>query len=951
MKRYILSLLCLLTGISSAVAEPIGRSRAEALAKEFINKRCSMSASLKCMPARKGAKAQVSNTEKLYVFNIDDNGGFVVVAGDDKVIPVLGYAETGTFDPENIPDNMAAWLRMNEAYVDMCAQNGTPQQDKAPRQGSVVVAPLLGEINWGQDYPFNSQCPTYTSGSTTKNYYVGCVATAATQIMKFYNYPQRGTGSKSYTWNNTELSADFGSTVYDWNNMLPFYPETGATTSQTSAAATLAAHFDIAVEMDYEVEGSGALSMLVPGALRDYFGYDGATVMHKRNYYSSSEWIEMIKGELDAGRPVYYGASSDRGAGGHAFVCDGYDSENYVHINWGWYGRSNGYFLVNHLNPSDLGEGGGSGGYNLDQEIITGIQPATGTDNGFCRPLYSSSVYCSNFGTDFMLMTNLSNYDTKPFDGEIAAALTKGGEVVKILYAVSQHMDGYAKNRGTSSIPLFTMKQIPANVGTEIADGEYEVRLVFRESATDAWQTIRHENSGRGTVKATVTNGIVVTDDDNKTHPDVSLLTPLKADGDVYAQGSALFRLKLRNNSSNFDLKKITTMFIPSDGAEQKWSYDNSVNVYNGSTENIELLISLSQDMPEGEYRLMMFENGHEDNPFKLMDGDDGIITVLPPSAVPVMRMTQDAIWRNATDTDIRQGDNVTIAVNARNYAAAGNVGIVTYLTDVNNPENSYLFQQKNLEVSQGEAVTGTFYRKLPVDPGTYRVDVKYITEDGNTTNDAMAEACTETMTVGGNTTDIMVNAVSLSFPDIIYKGENATGSLTLQAPQKFSGTVYVRARQHTLTNGEIIYMGSQTINAGETKTINFTYRKPAVDAGEYVILVEAKQGGKEGTVGDYRNCYKLFTVKERPTGITDITGNNGNDGNISVTYGNGMLHICNGDGYNINKVEVFGANGMCVLSASNISGYDIPADALGHGMYIAHIYTGKGTFNSKFVK
>lgn len=205
------------------------------------------------MPARKGAKAQVSNTEKLYVFNIEDNGGFVVVAGDDKAIPVLGYAETGTFDPENIPDNMAAWLRMNEAYVDMCAKNGMPQQDKAPRQGTVVVAPLLGEINWGQDYPFNSQCPTYTSGSTTKHYYVGCVATAATQIMKFYNYPQRGTGSKSYTWNNTELSADFGNTVYDWDNMLPFYPETGVTPSQTSAAATLAAHFGIAVEMDYEV--------------------------------------------------------------------------------------------------------------------------------------------------------------------------------------------------------------------------------------------------------------------------------------------------------------------------------------------------------------------------------------------------------------------------------------------------------------------------------------------------------------------------------------------------------------------------------------------------------------------------------------------------------------------------------------------------------------------------
>ena len=136
-------------------------------------------------------------------------------------------------------------------------------------------------------------------------------------------------------------------------------------------------------------------------------------------------------------------------------MCDGYDSEGYVHINWGWYGRSNGYFLVNHLNPSELGVGGGTGGYNRDQEIITGIQPATGTNNGFCRPLYSSSVYCSYFGTDFMLMTNLSNYDTKPFDGEVGVALTKGGTTVKMLHVESLHMDGYGKNRGSSCL-LYT---------------------------------------------------------------------------------------------------------------------------------------------------------------------------------------------------------------------------------------------------------------------------------------------------------------------------------------------------------------------------------------------------------------------------------------------------------------------------------------------------------------
>ena len=951
MKRYTLSFLCLLTGVISAMAGPIGRSKAEALAKDFINKRCSTAASLKCMPARKGAKAQATDSEKLYVFNVGTDEGFVVVAGDDNAIPVLGYAVTGTFNPEDIPENMAQWLHLNELYVDRCAQGGTDSPAHAPQQGTVVVAPLLGEINWGQDYPFNEQCPTYTSGSTTNHYYVGCVATAATQIMKYYNYPQRGTGSKSYTWNGTEMSADFGNTVYDWNNMMPFYPETGATAAQIDAAATLASHFGIAVEMDYETAGSGALSQLVPGALRDFFGYDGATVMRKRNYYSSIEWLDIIKGELDAGRPVYYGASSDSGAGGHAFVCDGYDSEGYVHINWGWYGRSNGFFLINHLNPSDFGEGGGTGGYNLDQEIITGIQPETGVDNGFCRPLYSSSVYCSNFGTDFMLMTNLTNYDTAPFDGDIAAALMKGGEVVKALYTVRQHMDGYGVKGGSASLPLFTMREVPTNVGTTVADGDYYIRLVFRESETAAWQAIRSENSGKGTVKATVTNGVVVVNEDNRSRPDVSLLTPLKADGNVYAEGSALFRLKLRNNSSNFDLKKITTMFVSVADTEQKWSYDNNVNIYNGSTEDVELLVNLSQDMPEGEYRVMLFENGHEDCPFKLMDGDDGIITVLPPSAVPVMRMTQDAIWRNATDTEIRQGDNVTIGVNARNYAADGKVGIATYLTDVDNPANSYLFQKKDFDVTRGEAVTATFYRKLPVDPGTYRVDVRYVTADGNTSADAVAEACTETMTVGENTTDVMVNAVSFSFPDIVYKGENTTGSLTLQAPQRFSGTVYIRARQHSLTNGEIIYMGSQTIEAGASKTIDFTYRKPGVEPGEYVVLVEAKQGGKDGTVGNYRNCYKLFTVAERATGIDDIDAGNAGSNNVSAVYSNGTLNIVNGEGYYINKVEIFGGNGQCLLTTGNVSNGCLPLNGLARGVYIARIYTDKGTFNSKFIR
>jgi len=934
----------------SASAGPVSRSRAEALAKEFKNKRCRTSASLKCLPARKGAQTAVTDSEKLYVFNIGNNEGFVVVAGDDNAVPILGYADTGSFCPDNVPANMAEWLRLNELYVESCAAGGGVAAAETPRQGDVAVAPLLGEINWGQDYPFNGLCPAYTSGGAEKHYYTGCVATAATQIMKYYNYPQRGTGSKSYTFGGQELTADFGNTVYDWNNMLPFYPESGVTAAQENAAATLAAHFGIAVEMEYAQAGSGAVTMLVPTALREYFGYDRATVMRKRDYYSSSEWLEIIKSELDAGRPVYYGATSDDRTGGHAFVCDGYDTGGYVHINWGWYGMSNGFFLVNHLNPGQLGEGGGTGGYNTDQEIITGIQPEKGTETVFCRPMYSSTrLSCTDYGTDLTLITIISNYDTLPFDGEIAAALTSGGNVVRILKQEKMHVDGFADKK--SGMNFFTMRDVPTAVGTGVSDGKYELRMVFRESADGPWQILRHPHGYAGSVAAEVTGGTLKTGGENTPHPDATILTPLRPDGDVYANGSALFDIRIRNNSKDFNLGNIVVQFRSVDSPEKTWNYENSARVYNESTEDVSLLVNLAGDMPAGEYAITLFENGYEEYPFATSgDGGQPAVTVLPASAVPVMRMTQGAVWRNATDTEIRQGDMVTIALGARNYGAPGKVGIATWLTDVDNPDNSYLFQQQNVTVKQGETVTATFYRKLPVDPGTYRVTVKYVTGDGQSVSDTSPAGSTATLEVGANTADVMLEAVALDFPDIVYTGENVAGSITVRAPQRFSGTLYLRARQHTITNGEIIYMGTQTIEAGEVKTVNFTYRKPAVAPGEYVMLVEAKQGGKEGTVGDYRNCYKLFSVADRSTGIDNVGAGDINGAVVPVTWRDGMLYIGKRGEYIINKVEIFNANGLCAVSAGAPAEGAVQTGSMAKGMYIARITTDRGTYTGKFV-
>ena len=387
MKRYnLLWVLCLFSFLYVG-AKPITKSAAENIARGFMSKRCSKSASLTCLPRKSAVKGGTSDVAPYYIFNVGKNEGFVIVSGDDNAEPVLGYSDKGELDPNNIPSNMAEWLRLNELYVENCAKKDSSAKPAYANtgNGTVVVEPLLGDILWGQDFPFNEMCPTYYSDGQTKHYYVGCVATAATQIMRYYRYPQQGTGSKSYVFNGQTLSADFGNTTYDWDNMLAFYPSEGVSQEQIDAAATLAYQFGVSVEMEYAENGSGALSMLVPHALKTYFGYDNGVTMRRRNFYSGTEWLDIIKNELDHNRPVYYGATSDNGLGGHAFVCDGYDSEGYVHINWGWYGMSNGYFLVNHLNPDDLGEGGGTGGYNTDQEIITGIQPSTGGATTFAR--------------------------------------------------------------------------------------------------------------------------------------------------------------------------------------------------------------------------------------------------------------------------------------------------------------------------------------------------------------------------------------------------------------------------------------------------------------------------------------------------------------------------------------------------------------------------------------
>lgn len=387
-----------------------------------------------------GQKKSVSIESSFYVFDLGDPEGFIIVSGDDRVTPILGYSFENDFDPDGIPDNMRKWMEgyrkqimytrthPGEASGDALKQwetllsGGTAREAKSTH----IVEPLLTSV-WNQSPYFNDLCPfDATEGERTVT---GCSATAMAQIMYYWNYPARGTGFHSYrhvTYGT--LSANFGGTQYKWEDMTDDVQESN------NAVARLMYHCAVSIETDFGVAsegGSGAYVIsdqsarkhCVEYALKTYFKYDPSLHGIIRSDYSDSEWLTMLKGELDEGRPIEY-AGFGLG-GGHAFVCDGYDANDFFHFNWGWGGLYNGYFLVNALNPGETGIGGGSGSYNSSQHALIGIRPRE-ESIGYDLKLYDSLSLSENplyFLDPHVFHTDIANYGTETFSGDFCTAI------------------------------------------------------------------------------------------------------------------------------------------------------------------------------------------------------------------------------------------------------------------------------------------------------------------------------------------------------------------------------------------------------------------------------------------------------------------------------------------------------------------------------------------------
>lgn len=315
------------------------------------------------------------NLPSYYIFT-KDNEGFVIVSASEIAYPILGYSKESTIDLENLPDGLRYMLDVYSGGINEGRRQGRKPSDDIKRlreflklkasdpAGEVVVASLLKDIAW-------DQMPYYNAYTPNPQVPVGCVATATSQIMRYWKYPEKAVGHHSYNSRNFGLlSFDFNH-IFDWANM-----PAATLTAPNEDIAILCYGVAVAINMNFDYAyngGSGAVHRDVPPALYRHYGYP-KNIMHvQRANYDADVWTQMVKNELDNGRPVQYGGTGS--GGGHSFVLDGYDSTDLFHVNWGWAGQSNGWFKLTALDPDDLGTGGGSGGFNNHQDMLINFAP------------------------------------------------------------------------------------------------------------------------------------------------------------------------------------------------------------------------------------------------------------------------------------------------------------------------------------------------------------------------------------------------------------------------------------------------------------------------------------------------------------------------------------------------------------------------------------------------
>jgi hypothetical protein len=515
MKRNLLLSLLFILVTFSVSGGPISLEQAQQNAKSFLSEK-----QISMKKVRAGSLKLASTlttavkTPSYFIFNIGDGDGYLVVSGSDKTQSILGYTDNGKYDVNNAPEGLRDWLAELSTAVKTVDSGKLVSLKKSNAPARIAektitknVVPVLVQSKWNQGSPYNLLCPTYiktlnddgTKKTTPEKGTCasGCVATAMAQVMYFWKWPLNPTAtidSYSYNFENKSYTLDaLPATTFAWDNMTDTY-DSKSSTESNNAVATLMEYAGHSVNMGYGPSSGAGVDRIAP-ALKNKFGYDSNCHFEGHDNFTYQEWEDMIYSEIAAGRPVLMNAGISTG-GAHEFVCDGYDGNGYYHINWGWGGSDNGYFILTVMQPGEQGIEGStsSDGFSLGQGIVIGIQPPTGQPTAAeivrCRvsdfTLPSGTATCNYnrrtsglFYPSFKFKTGTSMSKAYSFDLTFGV-YDANGKLLTVCDKVIENFSitpGYWGPDETYS-PTF---------GAGLADGRYFLKALCRKYGKTEW--------------------------------------------------------------------------------------------------------------------------------------------------------------------------------------------------------------------------------------------------------------------------------------------------------------------------------------------------------------------------------------------------------------------------------------------------------------------------------
>ncbi len=842
MKKLLLLSLLTLACTVQAMAEKVSEQEAHKIAQQFFAPDKGLAKSMTAP-----ASLQLAHTStSYYAFNRGENNGYILVATDDCFSKeILGFADKGTFDTNNMPDNMRWWLSEYDRALDATLKAGGNKTSKGVKLNAVQteranIEPLLS-CTWGQGDPYNALCPIYDGGRCI----TGCVATAVAQLLYYHKYPEVGEGSHEYEWKVNDvsqgmLSTDFSQHTYNYDVMVDDYSESTPQASR-DAVAQLMYDAGIASEMIYGRNESYAYFYNAACGFVNNFKYDKSTILLWRNYYEDEEWIDMMYASLASAYPIFYSGQLEQG-GGHAFVCDGY-RDGYFHINWGWNGYSDGYFLIDGMTPD-----GYESGYNFDQEAIFNLRPIQDDSR------YTVLMYCTD---DFTINENeqtTSSYAT--FSGGFfnysltAQSLTLGLKVVS-----SDNTTAWVESSRQATLNYsYGYREMSVDLSSfPTTEGEYLVYPAYRDNATDTWYEM-HTNvsSEKRYLTANVSGNNITFSSPKETTPEEGELIFTQLNNpDVIAEEEFSVQFNMTNNTGE-DFSDEIALYLLKEGTLNFVSYSESIPVNLPAGSSTEVTFTLTAPLGAGNYDMVIVNSA--------------MYIISERFPITVEENPESLAFSLLNTSEIIAGNEFSVQFSiANNKGEEFSDEIALYL--LNQGTLNFVSYSESIPVNlpAGSSTEVTFTLAAPLEAGNYDMVI---------VNSAMyIISSTFPITVEENPEGLILSLSSLAIANadnVFIDNINISAQIACERGSYNGYIGFVLFTEDFSTNLSITHQPF-SIEANETKTVTHTGTLEGLEEGKtYYLLTAYFTGASWAVLGN-----GVFFTTAITNGIDEIAQEN----------------------------------------------------------------------------